>query len=139
MGFSVPAALGAQVARPEDRVLVICGDGAFQMTGMELSTIVRHGFAPIILVLDNGGYGTERVLHPGEWEYNEIHGWNYSELTKVLGGGQGYEVRTEGEFDSAIRQAWADRQQFSLLHVHLARDDASSALQRMAERLGSRI
>jgi indolepyruvate decarboxylase len=59
MGFSVPAALGAQCARPGARVLVICGDGAFQMTGMELSTIVRHGFAPLVIVLDNKGYGTE--------------------------------------------------------------------------------
>jgi indolepyruvate decarboxylase len=48
MGFSVPAALGALTARPNRRVLVIVGDGAFQMTGMELSTIVRHGYCPII-------------------------------------------------------------------------------------------
>ena len=44
MGFSVPAALGAQVARPDLRTVVLVGDGAFQMTGMELSTIVRHGY-----------------------------------------------------------------------------------------------
>jgi indolepyruvate decarboxylase len=139
MGFSVPAALGAQVARPDDRVLVICGDGAFQMTGMELSTIVRHGFAPVVIVLDNGGYGTERILHPGEWEYNEIHGWNYSRLPEVLGGGRGYEVTTEGEFDNALREAWADQNQMSLLHVHLSREDASLPLRRLAERLRDRI
>lgn len=139
MGFSVPAALGAQVARPNDRVLVICGDGAFQMTGMELSTVVRHGFAPIVIVLDNGGYGTERFLHPGDWEYNEIHSWNYSRLPDVLGGGKGYEVRTEGEFDRALQAAWEDRSQMSLLHVHLDREDASEPLRRLAERLSDRI
>jgi len=139
MGFSVPAAVGAQCARPADRVLVICGDGAFQMTGMELSTIVRHGFAPVIIVLDNRGYGTERFLHPGAWVFNEIHPWQYSRLPQVLGGGMGYEVRTEGEFDAAISQAWEDRSGPSLIHVHLSTTDASQALRRLAERLGQRV
>ena len=66
MGFAVPAALGAMVARPDLRPVVLVGDGAFQMTGMELSTIVRRGLSPIVIVLDNEGYGTERLLHPGE-------------------------------------------------------------------------
>ena len=139
MGFSVPAALGAQVARPNDRVLVLCGDGAFQMTGMELSTIVRHGFAPVVIVLDNKGYGTERFLHAGDWKYNEIHGWDYCKLPGVLGGGTGYEVSTEGEFDEALRNAWQDRSGMSLIQVHLDRKDASRALQRLAERLGQRV
>jgi indolepyruvate decarboxylase len=139
MGFSVPAALGAQVARPDDRVIVITGDGAFQMTGMELSTIVRHGFSPIIIVLDNHGYGTERFLHEGDWEYNEIHGWNYSKLPEVLGGGTGYDVSTESDFDNAISQAWQDRSEMSLIQVHLSDDDASQAMRRLAERLSHRV
>ncbi len=139
MGFSVPAALGAQVARPQSRVLVICGDGAFQMTGMELSTIVRHGYAPIIIVLDNGGYGTERILHEGDWKYNEIHGWDYHRLPELLRGGTGYEISTEGEFDAALRQAWEDRDGMSLLQVHLSRTDCSPTLRRLAERLAQRV
>ena len=139
MGFAVPAALGAHVARPEDRALVICGDGAFQMTGLELSTIVRHKFAPIIIVLDNQGYGTERILHPGEWAYNEIHPWKYSKLPELLGGGRGYEVTTEGEFQAALDQAWGDKSGMSLIQVHLSRSDSSQALKRLAERLGQRV
>jgi indolepyruvate decarboxylase len=139
MGFSVPAALGAQVARPESRVLVICGDGAFQMTGMELSTIVRHGFCPIILVLDNHGYGTERFLHAGDWEYNEINPWKYHKLPLILGGGTGYEVRTEGEFDAALTKAWNDKSGMSLIQVHLDPRDSSDALKRLAERLSHRV
>lgn len=139
MGFSVPAALGAMVARPEARAVVICGDGAFQMTGMELSTIVRRGLAPIIIVLDNHGYGTERILHPGKWEYNEIHPWKYSQLPAVLGGGRGYEVRTEGEFDAALNEAWENRREMSLIQVKIEEGDISQPLQRLAERLGQRI
>ena len=66
MGFAVPAALGVMVARPDLRPIVLVGDGAFQMTGMELSSVVRYGFQPIVIVLDNRGYGTERRLHAGE-------------------------------------------------------------------------
>lgn len=139
MGFSVPAALGAHVARPDARVVVLVGDGAFQMTGMELSTIVRRGYDPVILVLDNGGYGTERMLHAGDWPFNEIHGWNYARLPEVLGGGVGYDVRTEADFDQALDRAWADRSGPSILQVHLGRSDHSRSLGRLAERLGAKV
>jgi len=137
MGFSVPAALGANVARPDLRTLVLVGDGAFQMTGMELSTIVRCGFAPIIIVLDNKGYGTERFLHSGP--FNDIHPWDYHKLPMVLGGGTGYEVRTEGEFDEAFRKGLADTSGMSLIQVHLGLNDRSQALDRLAERLSKRV
>jgi indolepyruvate decarboxylase len=139
MGFSVPAALGALTARPKSRVLVICGDGAFQMTGMELSTIVRRGYAPIVIVLDNRGYGTERFLHPGDWDFNDIHPWKYHQLPQLLGGGTGYEVKTEGQFDAALCQAWADRSAMSLIHAHIPVGDSSEALQRLADRLKHRV
>jgi indolepyruvate decarboxylase len=139
MGFSLPAALGAQIAQPQRRVVVLVGDGAFQMTGMELSTIVRHGFDPIVIVQDNGGYGTERFLHAGEWAYNDIQPWRYHRLPELLGGGRGYEVRTEGDFDRALSEAWSDRTQPSLIQVHLDRKDASNALHRLADRLSKKI
>lgn len=139
MGFSVPATVGAMFARPDRRAVVIAGDGAFQMTGMELSTIVRHGFAPIVIVLDNHGYGTERFLHAGDWEFNEIHPWKYHKLPEVLGGGTGYDVHTEGEFDDALRKAWADDSGMSLLHVHISDKDKSRALDRLARKLSERV
>src|SRR5690606_20425395 len=90
MGFAVPAALGASVARPEARVVAIVGDGAFQMTGMELSNLVARKTPAVVIVLDNQGYGTERLLHPGDYKFNEIHPWQYHKLPEVLGGGTGY-------------------------------------------------
>jgi indolepyruvate decarboxylase len=137
MGFAVPAALGVQVARPEMRTVAIVGDGAFQMTGMELSTIIRRGLDPVVIVLDNEGYGTERFLHPGD--FNDINPWKYHRLPEVLGGGTGYEVTTGGEFDQALEAAWADTSGMSLIQVHLSKDDCSIALRRLAERLGRRV
>ncbi len=139
MGFSVPAALGAQIARPDLRAVVIAGDGAFQMTGMELSSLVRHKFPAIIIVLDNGGYGTERYLHPGKFAFNDIQPWAYYRLPEVFGGGTGYDVRTEGEFDAALSSAWADTSGPSVIHVRLERDDHSTALERLTERLSKRV
>ncbi len=139
MGFATPAALGAQVARPDARVVAIVGDGAFQMTGMELSTLVRMKKPAIVIILNNGGYGTERLLHPGEFRFNDIHSWRYDELPAVLGGGTGYQVRTEGEFDAAINAAWKDRSGPSILHVHLDPQDASRGLQRLAAMMQQRV
>jgi indolepyruvate decarboxylase len=137
MGFAVPAALGAQVARPELKVVALVGDGAFQMTGMELSTIVRRGLAVTVIVLDNGGYGTERLLLEGA--FNDINPWQYQLLPQVLGGGVGCEVRTEGEFDAAITRALADTSAMHIIRVHIGRDDRSTTLDRLAAGLARRV
>ncbi|MEX2316883.1 MAG: thiamine pyrophosphate-dependent enzyme [Pirellulales bacterium] len=139
MGFAVPAALGVHFARPKARVVAIVGDGAFQMTGMELSNLVRHKFPTIVIVLDNKGYGTEKLLHPGDWPFNEIQPWQYHRLPEVLGGGMGFDIRTEGQFDQALNKAWADQSGPSILHVHLDPNDASRALSRMAERMSKTV
>lgn len=136
MGFSVPASLGASVARPQMRTVAIVGDGAFQMTGQELSTLIRRKAHHICIVLDNKGYGTERFLHPGD--FNEINPWRYHRLPEVYGGGKGYEVRTEGEFDLALSRAWNDHD-VSLIQVHLGVTDKSQALGRLAEKLSKKI
>jgi len=139
MGFAVPAALGVHVARADARVVAIVGDGAFQMTGMELSNLVRHKFPTVVIILDNTGYGTERLLHPGDWAFNDIHPWHYHRLPEVLGGGKGYLIRTEGEFDQALRAAWADRSGPSILQVIIDATDSSQALANLAERMSKTV
>jgi indolepyruvate decarboxylase len=139
MGFAVPAALGVHVARPNARVVAIVGDGAFQMTGMELSNLVRHKFATVVIVLDNAGYGTERLLHPGDWKFNDIQPWQYHRLPEVLGGGTGYLIRTEGDFDQALNAAWRDRSGPSILHVLIDPSDCSRALAKLAEKMSQTV
>jgi len=137
MGFAVPAAVGAGMASPDSRVLVVVGDGAFQMTGMELSTIARHGLNPIVIVMNNHGYTTERFLLDGS--FNDIHDWKYHKVPEVLGAGLGLEVHTEDELDAALRTALANTAGFSLLNVHLDPYDRSPALERLAQRLSKRV
>ena len=74
MGFAVPAAVGAGFADPALRPVVLVGDGAFQMTGTELSTCVRYGQTPIIIILNNRGYSTEREILDGP--FNDVHEWH---------------------------------------------------------------
>ncbi len=133
MGFGVPAAMGASMANPKPRILVIVGDGAFQMTGMELSTIARHGLNPIVVILNNHGYTTERFLLEGS--FNDIHDWAYHRIPEVLGTGLGLEVRSVAELDDALARALENTQSFSLLNVHLDPYDRSPALERLASRL----
>ena len=139
MGFSIPAALGAATARPKHRVVVLVGDGAFQMTGQELSTLIASGHAPLIIVLDNHGYGTERYLHAGDWKYNEINPWKYCELLNVYGGGVGHQVCTEGEFAQALEVAWNDTSQPHMIQAKLLENDASETLKKLAERMGEHV
>ena len=139
MGFATPAALGAQTARPDARVVAIVGDGAFHMTGMELSSLVRAKMPVVVIVLDNAGYGTERLLHPGEYKFNDVHPWQFHELPRVLGGGRGYDIRTEADLDAALTAAWADMSGPSILHVRLDPQDSSRALTRMAEMMSQTV
>ncbi len=137
MGFAIPAALGAQFGDRKRRPIVLVGDGAFQMTCLELSTAMKHGFNPIVLVMNNKGYGTERFLHEGP--FNDIPNWEYHRLPDLLGGGWGFEVRSEGDLDKALRAALANRDRFSLLNIHLEPNDISPALERLAKTLSKRI
>ncbi|HEV3417521.1 MAG TPA: alpha-keto acid decarboxylase family protein, partial [Pirellulales bacterium] len=91
----------------------------------------------IVIVLDNRGYGTERVLHPGN--FNDINPWQYHKLPQIFNGGAGYEVHTEGEFDEALHHALADTNGMSLIQVHIGLDDHSSALRRLADRLSKHV
>ena len=139
MGFSVPAALGAATAKRDHRIVVLVGDGAFQMTGQELSTLIRYGHNPIVIVLDNHGYGTERYLHEGEWEYNEIHPWKYTQLMKVYGRGASHFVTTETEYENALSLAWEKSDTPHLIHAKLKENDASDTLRKLAERMSKTV
>jgi TPP-dependent 2-oxoacid decarboxylase len=137
MGFAVPACVGAQLANPRLRPLVLVGDGAFQMTGMELATIARYKLNPVVVVLNNGGYGTERHMQDGP--YNDVWPWQYFRLPEVLGTGRGFLVKTEQDLDRALTEAQSWTQGFCLLDVRLAPMDRSPALDRLASRLAKQI
>lgn len=137
MGFAVPASIGVQLANPKSRPLVLVGDGAFQMTGMELATAARYGLNPIVVVFNNAGFGTERPMQDGP--YNDVATWRFHRLPEVFGVGRSFLSRTEDELDRALNAARDHRDSFVLIEVKLDPHDCSPALQRLTERLGKRI
>lgn len=136
LGFAVPASLGVQMARPELRPLVLVGDGAFQMSGMELSTIARFHLNPIVVILNNRGYGTERYMLDGP--FNDIATWEYSRIPEILKSGKGFDIKSEDQLENALHDIRNYTESFCILDVHLDQEDCSVALQRMTNALGKR-
>ncbi len=136
MGPAIPYALGLQSALPTVRPIVIVGDGAFQMSCNELSTIVARKMNPIVFVLNNDGYTTERCLIDGG--FNDIPRWQYHKITEMIGGGKGRLVETEEELENAVTEA-IDSKELFVINVIIGRKDISQGLRRMTEGLSKRV
>jgi indolepyruvate decarboxylase len=131
MGFSIPAALGVQIGVGE-RPIVLLGDGAFQMTGLELAQAIRYEANPIVILLNNRSWGMLECFLP-DAGYNDLVDWKYSEMAK-LWGGESFMVRTPKEFKEAIQKAYESKT-FSLIEVQIQKGDFSNTLKRFAASL----
>ena len=123
IGYTLGATLGACLAAPGRQVVLFIGDGAFQVTGQDLSTMVRHGLRPIVVLLNNDGYTIERVIC--DRPYNDLQPWKYHLLPEIFGGVPGRVVTSEGELEEALAFPWAD---LALLEIRTARTDCPEAL-----------
>jgi len=128
MGFAIPAALGVGIADRSRRPLVIVGDGAFQMTGTELATIVDHDIRAIVLLLNNGGYGMLEAID-GSRPYFDRRNWDYPALARSLGA-QAERVTSATELRDAFRRA-EDAQGAYLIEAFAAKDDLSPVMSRI--------
>jgi TPP-dependent 2-oxoacid decarboxylase len=129
IGWSVGATLGYALGDSSRRVVALIGDGSFQLTAQEVSTMIRTEVNPILFVINNGGYTIEVEIHDGP--YNTIKNWHYAGLMKVFNAedGQGWGTRatTEGELDVAIAKA-LQQSGPCLIEVVIDRDDCSKTL-----------
>jgi len=105
IGYSVGVLHGALTAAPDRRHLLFVGDGSFQVTAQELSTILRHDHKPVIFLINNGGYTIERGS-PGKTEpYNDIANWAYADLPKVFRrdtSARSFVVKTSRDLQNAL-------------------------------------
>jgi indolepyruvate decarboxylase len=121
MGFAVPAAIGAQIGCGM-RPLILCGDGGFQMTGPEISHAPGLGLNPIVLLINNGGWGIFRPVVERR-ELLDIPPWPYAKLGRDWGGG-GFEVQTLSQLRRALSAA--DKfDGFVIIDIKVERDDLS--------------
>ncbi len=105
IGWATPATLGVCVAASDKRTILVTGDGAHQMTAMELGTILRYNFKPIIIVINNDGYLTERLLCINDNdEFNNINKLNYSKFSRTFESDiWSTRVNNSDDFDKALR------------------------------------
>jgi len=84
IGYTLGALLGTLKAAPERRHILLIGDGSFQLTAQELSTILRHDLKPLIFLINNGGYTIERTILGLHAKYNDVANWHYADLPRVF-------------------------------------------------------
>jgi TPP-dependent 2-oxoacid decarboxylase len=130
IGFSVGALLGALIAAPERRHLLFVGDGSFQLSAQELSTILRHDLKPVIFLINNGGYTIERTILGKSACYNDIADWSYAELPRVFRPGTNAlcrRVDTVEAFRAVLDEA-ADHDALVFIEAVMDRHDAPPEL-----------
>jgi acetolactate synthase I/II/III large subunit len=121
MGYGVPAAVAAKLAYPDKTVIAFAGDGCFQMNGQEFATAMQYGLPIIVIVVDNGIYGTIRMHqerdYPGRVSGTDLKNPDFAALAFAYGG-HGETVEKTGEFAAAFRNATASGKP-SIIHIKL--------------------
>ncbi len=134
MGFAVPGAIGAQIGTGL-RPLVLCGDGAFQMTGQEIAQAPRHRLTPIVILLNNKGWGIFRPIAEQQ-ELLSLPNWPYVDMAR-LWGGAGFAVQTAVELREALAKA-DQTSSFVIIEVTIQPGDLSPMAQRYIESSGKK-
>ncbi|KAI8557048.1 hypothetical protein RHMOL_Rhmol05G0303900 [Rhododendron molle] len=140
IGWSVGATLGYAQAAKDKRVIACIGDGSFQVTAQDVSTMLRCGQRTIIFLINNGGYTIEVEIHDGP--YNVIKNWNYTGLVDAIHNGEGKcwttKVRFEEELIEAIAKATGEKKDcLCFIEVVVHKDDTSKELLEWGSRVSA--
>jgi len=142
IGYSVGACQGAVLAAHDagldSRTILFVGDGSFQLTCQEISTMIRHGLKPIIFLICNDGYTIERFIHGMDASYNDIQTWKNKDLLAAFGAtpetSATYTIKTKDQCNELLTNkefAKADKIQF--VELYIPKKDAPRALILTAE------
>ncbi|EEM2996584.1 indolepyruvate decarboxylase [Salmonella enterica] len=140
IGYSLPAAFGAQTDCPDRRVILIIGDGAAQLTIQEMGSMLRDGQAPVILLLNNDGYTVERAIHGAAQRYNDIASWNWTQIPPALNAAQQAECWrvTQAIQLAEVLERLARPQRLSFIEVMLPKADLPELLRTVTRALEAR-
>ena len=112
MGYSIPAALGTSLLRPNCKTVALVGDGGFLMRASELETALRLKLAPVIIIFDDGTLGLIRIKQRAKGYRRagvDLASTDFVRLAESFGG-RGWMVRTLDDFDAAFRRALSSDQ-----------------------------
>jgi pyruvate decarboxylase len=142
IGYATGSCQGAALAAREKglkRTILITGDGSFQLTAQEVSTMLRNGLTPIIFVVCNGGYTVERLINGMNAEYNDVPEWKYKDLPSAFGAKEGsvltYRVETKEELEGLFKDeefSSGDTQKMRFVEMAMPWDDAPATLKALA-------
>lgn len=139
IGYSLGATLGASLAARDKRALLFIGDGSFQMTAQELSTILRLKLKPIIFLLNNGGYVVEKEILGKKESFNKIQNWKYSKLCEVFSQNEHFEtfeVFSNKDLKDALK-ACEKPNNLKFIEIFLGTLDASKSLKKMGQEVAN--
>lgn len=148
IGYATGAALGSAVGEKEKpkplRTILFTGDGSFQLTATSLSSMMRHGVTPIIVIINNDGYTIEKAIHGWERDYNHIEMWKYSKSLEYFTVnpeskshypkiGLQAQLKTFGDVSNAFNIAFEETDKIHILEVVMESTDVPEALQVVAK------
>lgn len=143
IGYATGSCQGAALAAKElgiKRTILFTGDGSFQLTAQEISTMLRHDLAPIIFVICNKGYTIERFIHGWDSAYNDVQEWKYKDLPAAFGAREGqsksYVVRTKKDVEELFADSdfsSGDTTVLRFVEVYMEKEDAPRALKLTTE------
>lgn len=133
VGACQGAALAARDAGADRRTILFVGDGSFQLTAQEISTVLRHGLRVTLFCICNEGYTVERFIHGVDAEYNDIPDWRFKDVPAVFGAGEGqvstFVVRTRDELDRLlVDRDFNEARNLQFVELHMPRMDAPGPL-----------
>ncbi|MGL4451215.1 MAG: alpha-keto acid decarboxylase family protein [Sarcina sp.] len=138
IGYTVPSVLGTHMADVSKRNILLVGDGSFQLTAQEISTMLRHNLNTIVFVVNNDGYTVERVIHGATKEYNHIQMWDYHKLPEIFAPNaktapMTFSVKTEKELANALNEINTNQNKFAFVEVHMDKNDVPTILGDLAQ------
>jgi indolepyruvate decarboxylase len=130
IGYTLPATLGAGLAHPDRRPVLLIGDGAAQLSVQELGAFSREGLSPVVVVVNNDGYTIERMIHGKTAPYNDIVRWSWTGIPNALGVANhlAFRAQTYGELDDALVAATKHRDRMVLIEAVVPRFDIPDLL-----------
>lgn len=140
IGYTLPALLGTQLSDLSRRNILIIGDGSFQLTVQELSTILRQNLKPIIFLINNNGYTVERAIHGQNQPYNDIQMWDYAKLPNVFGLEEKsltFKVENETELAEVLTKITFNTNRLTFIEVVMSQGDQPELLAKLGKRFGS--
>lgn len=140
IGYTLPAAFGAQTADPDRRVILIIGDGSAQLTIQELGSMLRDQQRLILFLLNNEGYTVERAIHGATQRYNDIAQWNWTALPHALslqGQAQSWRISETVQLEEVMARL-SEPKWLSLVEVVMQKEDLPPLLRKVTACLNQR-